>query len=96
MDQQAGTADPMSEKPRSRAIEDHLRDVMNAYMNLELSNATENDMRALATALASNSSVVSVNLSCCDALRDTGIDLLADGLATNSAVTTVRRLLCLP
>ena len=72
-----------AEDKSKRSIDAILRDVMRAYMNLELSGVRDAEVPKLAEALRSNNSVTSVNLSFCNEILDTGIAILGAALREN-------------
>ena len=74
------------EEKKGPNVESVLTDVMRAYMSLELELVDEAQVSQLATALRTNTSVTSVNLSYNTAIKDSGLVALSEALMKNTTV----------
>ena len=75
-------------------FERYLKEVMRAYLNLELSGCTMHECSALAAALKTNASVTAVNLSCCAEVNDASLAILVEGFAVNETVCLLNLSAC--
>jgi hypothetical protein len=75
-------------------FERYLKEVMRAYLNLELSGCTLAQCKSLSAALRANTSVTAVNLSFCAEVTDESLDVLAEGLSANSHVSSLNLSAC--
>ena len=82
---------PDEKRKGGPSVEHVLTDVMRAYTNLELDVVNSATLVTLASALRTNESVTTVNLSFSTHIDDEGVRTLADGLAHNSTVESLNR-----
>lgn len=84
-----GSAPTVVEERRGPSVENVLTDVMRAYMSLELELTDEGQVLQLASALRSNTSVTSINLSYNLSIKDAGLRALARSLEFSTTVATI-------
>ena len=84
-----GGSETVVEERRGPSVENVLTDVMRAYMSLELELSDEGQVLQLASALRSNTSVTSINLSYNATIKDAGLRALGRSLEHSTSVATL-------